>query len=168
MTTRTFAATAVALPADTLDRRTMLASAGAAAVLAAIGAPAMAEADPDAALLALREPYERTLAVMEHFAAPHSRAEEAYFSLRGAEPKGDDQVFRKQSGLTIAERHYNRATAANLKVIERIAALPARTTAGVTFKAEVSRREGDIDLELLTSIATDLLALRSTQATTRI
>ena len=167
MTTRTLAATAAALPHDSLDRRTMLASAGAAAVLAAIGAPAMAEVDPDAALLALRATYERTLALMDRFAAPHSRAEEAYFALRGTEPTGDLQAFKKQSGLTIAERHCNRATAANLKVIERITETPARTVAGATFKAEVSRREGDTDLELLASIVTDLLALGSTTSTTR-
>ena len=168
MTTRTLAATAAALPHDILDRRTMLASAGAAAVLAAISAPAMAEVHPDAALLALRATYEQTLALMDHFSPAHSRAEDAYFSLKAAEPKSAERDLRKRSGLTLAERDYNRATNANLKVIERIAETPARTTAGVTFKAEVSRREGDTDLELLASIVTDLLALGSTQATTRI
>ena len=59
----------------------MLASAGAAAVLAAIGTPAAAQApvDPDAALLALRQPYEQTLALMDQHAPAHSRAEDAFF-----------------------------------------------------------------------------------------
>ncbi len=167
MTTRTLAATAAPLPTpsplDTPDRRAMLASAGAAAVLAAIGTPATASHadDTDAPLLALREPYERTLAVMDHFTGPHSRAEDTYFALRLASPDAGERALRKRSGLTVAERDYNRATRANLRVIDRIAKAPARTLAGVVFKAEVSRREFDMDPDLVRSIVTDLLALGS-------
>ena len=166
MTTRTLAATAAPLPLDTPDRRAMLASAGAAAVLAAIGAPAPVTLtdDADAALLALREPYERTLALMDHFAGPHSRAEDAYLALRLASPGGDERAFRKQSGLTLAERDYNRATRANARAIDRVATTPARTLAGVVFKAEVCRRELDMDLALLRSIVTDLLAMGGSSA----
>lgn len=161
MTTRTLAANAAASPTDTLDRSKMLASAGAAAVLAAIGAPAAAAMplDADAALMALRAPYESTLAIMDHFAKPHSRAEDSYFALRRSSPDGDDRAWRKQSGLTLAERHYNRATNANLKVIHRIAETQARTLAGFIFKAEVSQREGNTDLDLLASIVADLTAI---------
>ncbi len=104
---------------------------------------------------------------MERFAGPHSRAEEAYFALRTASHEGDDRAFRKRRGLTIAERDYNRATRANGRVIDRVAETPARTLAGVVFKAEVSRREDDMDLALLRSIVADLLAMASTYPAVR-
>ena len=85
-----------------LTRRGLVAVAPAAVVAAVM--PARAGAHPDAALLALRVPYERTLAVMTEVSPAHSRAEDAYFALKSAQPDLDERALRKASGLIPAER----------------------------------------------------------------
>ena len=87
---------------QSLTRRGLVTAAPGAIVAATM--PACAGAHPDAALLALREPYEQTLAVMTEVSPAHSRAEDAYFALKTARPGLDERALRKASGLIPAER----------------------------------------------------------------
>ena len=170
MTTRTLAATAAALPQDTLDRRTMLASAGAAAVLAAIGAPAVAEVDLDAPLWELRT---RWRAARTRF---QTAMDECDISIRAAHRlpgwaaanHSERAVLKVLVGLDKAEARQEQASAADTIAVEEIAALPARTLAGVGFKVEVSG-DWEHDHEALTaSIMADVAAFASTHPMVRI
>ncbi len=187
MTTRTLAATAATLPHDILDRRTMLASAGAAAVLAAIGAPAMAEADPDAGLLALRAPWLATRAAYAAETLPRTAefvaglADLPYASHLD-DPEARRAVMRARcDALDVLERRYPQAVMSaeaearqekalddEGDVIAEIVAVPALTLAGLGFKVEVSTANDHMGPELVASIMTDVAAFAAAHAATRI
>ena len=85
----------------TLTRRSLVAAAPAAIVAAALPTLA-AGTHPDAELLALSEPYERTYAAARAVSPAHSEAEDAYFAAKEAHPDLDRAVLEKMSGLDVA------------------------------------------------------------------
>lgn len=146
-------------------RRAVLTGAGSIATLVAASATTLAQTESrDAALLALREPYKRTLAAIAAVSKPHSVAEDAYAALKAARPDLDERRLRKASGLIPAERAWLRAVDANHKVILEIAERPAHTIAGVIFKAEVSEFDGNAEPGLMESIIADLVAMGGAHA----
>ena len=163
MTTRTLAATAAALPHDMLNRRTMLASAGAAAILAAIGTPAVAEVDLDAPLWELRTRWQAARTCFQ------KAMDECDVSIRAAHRlpgwasanQSERSALKILVGLDKAEARQEQASAADTIAVDEIAAQPARTLAGVGFKVEVSS-DWEHDHEALTaSIMADVVAFAS-------
>ena len=136
---------------QTLTRRGLVVVAPAAIVAAVM--PAHAGAHPDAELLALREPYERTWRAYESALAVHGPVEAAWFAAKGS----DDA---KAPEMIAAEALVDEASAANRKIVEAMCELPARTVEGLSFKARVSQEhEDNLFEELVTSIMDDILAM---------
>ncbi len=144
---------------QTLTRRSLVKATPAAVLAVALPAIALAAgAHLDAALLALREPYERTLAGIEVVSPAHTRAEDAFFAARQAQPHLDECALRKATGLERAERIYNAAVDANTDIICQVAETPARTIEGLFFKARVAEQE-DYNPDVAASIVDDLNAM---------
>ena len=142
---------------NVLTRRSLVAAAPAAIVAAAL--PAIAGGmHGDAELLALRAPYESTLAAAEAVSPAHTRAEDACIAAKAAHPELDRAALEKMTGLDIAEARWNEALAVNSEVIQQIVDTPARTIEGLIFKAEICERES-MHVDLAESIVTDLLEM---------
>ncbi len=175
MTKRTRAATAAALsldtPADALDRRAMLASAGAAAVLAAIGTPSAAERlNPDAPLLGLRTMWLETNALFHVAMDEHDDTLKKAYAFPGwrSADRSTRAALLIEAGAGKTGAQQDEASDANTVVVDEIAAIPARTLAGLAFKVEVSR-DWEHDRESLTaSIMTDVAAFAAAHPTLRI
>lgn len=140
-----------------ITRRSLVAAAPAAVVAASLPAVA-ASAHPDAALLALREPYERTLAAAEAVSPAHSRAETAALALRKAQPDRDQAEIEREIGLDVAKSRWEGALEMNDKIIGQIIETPALTLEGLIFKAEICERES-MHADLAEAIVADLAAM---------
>ena len=147
---------------STLTRRGLVAAAPAAVIAAALPALA-AGAHLDGALLALRDPYEPTLAGIAAVSPAHTAAEDAYFAAKQAQPHLDERALRKVSGLVLAERAWLRAVNANTVVIDEIVDTPAHTLRGVILKAQVAQ-EDSFNLDLAASIVADLVVMGGSNA----
>ena len=150
--------------ATSLTRRRLVCAAPAAVVAASL--PTLASgAHPDAALLALREPYERTLASVEAVSPAQTIAEDAYYAAQAAYPGLDRDTLEKISGLDVAEANWQAALDLNTEVIAQIIDTPAWTIEGVIFKAKICEREGMYpDPDLAESIVADLVAMGAANA----
>ena len=124
---------------QSLTRRGLVATTSAAVVAVSLP-PVAVGAIPDAALLALRQPYERTFAAMSEIGAA-----------------------RRRAGRDIAETQWNAAVDANAAVIEQITEMPARTVEGLIFKARVAEIDSG-NLDLAASIVADLVAMEGSNA----
>ena len=145
-----------------LTRRSLVAAAPAAVVAATL--PALtAGAHPDAELLALREPYERTLAGMDAVSPAHSRAEEAASAAMRAQPDRDRDEVEEEVGLDVAAELWEAAVDANSEVLDQIAEKPAFTLEGLLFKARVCAR-ADYHPDLANAIIDDLVAMGGAHA----
>ena len=144
-----------------LTRRGLITAAPAAVAAASLlpmtGSGAAAR--PDAELLALCEPYERTLADLQVAAKKHSPFEEAYFQRLRADPGADHDQVAAETGYDVAEDEYESVVSANTEVIDQIAGIQALTFEGILFKAEIAHRE-DLYKELVGSVIDDLVAMR--------
>ena len=89
-----------------LTRRSLVATGPVAVALAALPAYASVAANADAALLALRGPYERTLAGIEAVSPAHSRAEDVVFATLRAHPDRDRDEVEREVGFDVAEARY--------------------------------------------------------------
>ena len=168
MTTRTLAATTAALPQDTPDRRTMLAGAGAAAVLAAIGLPAVVTLDPDAELIALGTKWRETnRAFIAAMCATDDATDRAWATL--PEPVDDDlrRGAEARHDVPAREAVQDAASRADSILAAQIAATPAKTLAGVVLKVEVSADWSHEHEDLVPSIMADVLAYAAAQKESR-
>ena len=147
-----------------LTRRGLVAAAPAAIVAAALpalaqqGLPTFGDTHPDAELLALREPFERTYVAAQAVSPAHSRAEDAYYAAKDAHPDLDRAVLEKMTGLDVAAARWEAALDINSEVIRQIVNTPARTLDGLIFKAKICDRE-DTHPDLAESIVADLVAM---------
>ena len=115
-------------------------------------------AHPDAALLALRDPYDRTYAGIKTAGPIHGRAEDAVTALRRLHPNRDLADLEKAAGFDVADARWNAAVDANSDVIDQITEIQARTLEGLIFKARVAKVDS-FNLELAASIIDDLVAM---------
>ena len=147
---------------ETVTRRSLVAAAPAAVVAATLPAIAAA-ADPDSELLALRGPYERTLAAADIVSPAHSLAEAAAIALAKAHPGRDRADINRDVGFDVAKARWEAALDVNGEVIRQIVDTPARTLEGLIFKARICEREG-MHPDLAEAIVADLVAMGGTDA----
>ena len=159
MTKRTRAAKAAPLSIEDPGRRVALASAGAAAVLAAIGMPALAANDPDAGLLALgaewRASHARFVAAM---CAMNDANAQAFAMAPDPDQVAQRQEADAQCGVAACAAEQDAASRADGALVVQIAAMPAKTLAGIVLKIEVSDDWSHEHENLVPSIMTDVLA----------
>ena len=143
---------------STLTRRGLVAAAP-AVVVAASGVPAFAiSANTDSELLALQELLQKTRADLAIYGPLHTKAEEALADARRAGPGGSREEVAVAAGLDLAEAAWNAAVDANTKILDRIAATPARTLEGLLFKAKACAK-ADYYPDLEDAIIDDLVAM---------
>ena len=113
--------------------------------------------NPDAALLALREPWKRTLGAFNDALnvkdAVDTRAMErwptypdygawsgdyASFQVEVERITAERQAIGDEEGCAEAKRKEDATLSANVAIVDQIAAMPARTLAGLALKAKVS------------------------------
>ena len=143
-------------------RRSLVAAAPAAALVGSL--PASADATgSDAELLALREPWQRSLAALAICGPAHTRAENALADARRAQSSQFREDIQKEVGLDVAEAHRNAAVDANTDILDQIAATPARTINGLLFKAQACAK-ADYYPHLADAIIDDLVAMGGAHA----
>lgn len=136
---------------QTLTRRSLVAAAPAAIIAAT--APALADQAPDAQLLALRAPFDRTWRAYLKALEVHAPAEAEWFKDSRADAP-------KKPAMVAAEALVARTSASNREVVEAMCEIPARTIGGLAFKARVSLdHEDNLFEELITSIMDDIIAM---------
>ena len=148
---------------QSLTRRSLVAAAPAAVIATALPALA-AGAHPDAELLALREPFERTWRVYTAALEQHSEAEGAAWSLRDL-PDDDARRVAADAHHDATDVVVERTGDANREIVDEMCRRPARTIEGLAFKARVSlEHEDNLYAELVTSIMDDILAMGGAHA----
>lgn len=160
-----------------LTRRSLVAAAPAAVV--AVTLPALAAgAHSDAELLALREPWLATLDEFNAALTAKGKIDEQVFARSRSYPDFKDwsgsyvdytETYRQitaereaiaaELGGDEIDQLEDATCDANDAVIEQIEAIPARTLAGLAFKAEVSEKEAHNRPELIESIMADIEAM---------
>lgn len=146
-----------------LTRRGLV-GAGPAAVIAASLPALAAGAHPDAELLALREPFDRTWAVYIAALDEHAAAEEAAWSLHDL-PCDNARRLAADGRHEAADALVDSTGDANRKIVDEMCRLPARTIEGLALKARVSfEHEDNFYPELVTSITDDILAMGGAHA----
>lgn len=161
----------------TLSRRGLVAAAPAAIVADTL--PALpAGTHPDAALLALHEPWLATLAAFDAALTAKSKIDEqvftqtehyptletwagsyADFSATCAAITAEREAIGASLGIEEADELEESTSDANAAVVEQIEAIPARTLTGIAFKVRVSEDECHNRPELIESIMADIKAL---------
>ncbi len=119
-----------------ITRRTLLTGAATTAATALAGSSALPASPPDVALGALGREFATALVVFEAAHERYSRCEQRYFTLRRrARTKAARTRIRRESDVPAAEAAADAAVKALYRLMRQMAAVPARSPAGLAVKA---------------------------------
>jgi hypothetical protein len=128
-------------PLPALTRRSLLAGAATLAATVSGAAQALPMSTPDLALAALEREFTRGLFIFEAAHKRYSACEKRYFALcRRGQTKAARARIRRQCDVPAAEAAADASVEALWQVMQRMAAAPARSPAGLAVKARAVKR----------------------------
>jgi hypothetical protein len=124
-----------------MTRRSLLTGAATTAATALAGSPALPATLPEPTLAALGQEFAQAIVIFQAAHKRYSACEKRYFALAtGVRKKAARARIRRQCDVPAAEAAADASVEALWQVMQAMAAVPARSPAGLAVKAQAVKR----------------------------